>query len=225
MTHRGRLPTFGCMSIRAATTDQLQRMGEGFVTAIARRDFDGLRAAIADDVRFRLLVPKGPQAHSGAAETVGRFVGWFGEARELRLESSSVHSVSGRLALVYRLRLLDADGWQVIEQHVMADVAPDGRLEAIDLLCSGFLRDPGSETGGNGIHRFDAGNLGCADGLAGEFRRRIGEIPIGDVLEVTARDPAAKEDLPPLARMMGHEVRSVETPGDGRLLVTVERRR
>lgn len=225
MTDRGHLPSFGCMSIGATTTDRLQEVGERFVDAIARRDFDGLRAAIADDVRFRLLVPKGPQAHTGAGETVGRFVGWFEEARELQLESSSVQDVSGRLALVYRFRLLDADGWQVIEQHLMADVAQDGRLEAIDLLCSGFRRDPGSETETNGIHRFDAGNLGCADGLAGEFRRRIGEIPLGDVLEVTARDPAAKEDLPPLARMMGHEVRSVETQGDGRLLVTVERRR
>jgi TusA-related sulfurtransferase len=76
-----------------------------------------------------------------------------------------------------------------------------------------------------GTHRFDAGTLSCADGLAREFRRRILAIPQGDVLVVTARDPSAKEDLPPLARMMGHEVRSIETPGDGRLLMTVERGR
>jgi TusA-related sulfurtransferase len=75
------------------------------------------------------------------------------------------------------------------------------------------------------VHRYDAGNLGCADGLAGEFRRRMQQIPIGDVLEVTTRDPAAKEDLPPLARMMGHVVRSIEAPGDGRLRVSVERGR
>ena len=90
---------------------------------------------------------------------------------------------------------------------------------------SGSLPDPESELGENGTHRFDAGNLGCADGLAGEFRGRIGGIPIGDLLVVTARDPAAKEDLPALARMMGHAVRSIETSGDGRLQVTVERRR
>jgi TusA-related sulfurtransferase len=76
-----------------------------------------------------------------------------------------------------------------------------------------------------GTHRFDAGRLSCADGLAQEFRRRMLAISQGDVLVVTARDPAAKEDLPPLARMMGHEVRSIETPGDGRLLMTVERGR
>jgi TusA-related sulfurtransferase len=75
------------------------------------------------------------------------------------------------------------------------------------------------------LHRYDAGNLGCADGLAGEFRRHMQQSPIGDVLEVTTRDPAAKEDLPPLARMMGHVVRSIEAPGDGRVLVRVERGR
>lgn len=74
-------------------------------------------------------------------------------------------------------------------------------------------------------HRFDAGDLGCADGLAGEFRRRMQQIRIGDVLVVSTHDPAAKEDLPPLARMMGHVVRSTESPGDGRVLVSVERGR
>ncbi len=96
-------------------------------------------------------------------------------------------------------------------------------LGRFDLLCSGFhpMREPAK----SGVHQFDAGDLGCADGLAGEFRRRIRAIPVGDVLIVTARDPAAREDLPPLARMMGHTVRSVESPGDGRLRMTVERGR
>jgi TusA-related sulfurtransferase len=213
------------MTIDTTYEDLLQEAGEVFVNALADRDFERLRAAIADDVRFRLLLPKGPQAHSGVAETVESFVRWYGDVDELHLESSSVETVAGRLVLMYRFRLHDEDGWQVIEQHVVADVAPDGRLEKIDLLCSGFLPviGPGDES--SSTHPFDAGDLGCADGLAGEFRRRIGAIPVGDVLVVTARDPAAKEDLPPLARMMGHEVRSIETPDDGRLLMTVERRR
>ena len=74
-------------------------------------------------------------------------------------------------------------------------------------------------------YEFDACDLGCADGLAGEFRRRMQQIPVGEVLVVSTRDPSAKEDLPPLARMMGHVVRSIEAPGDGRLLVSVERGR
>ena len=74
-------------------------------------------------------------------------------------------------------------------------------------------------------HGFDAGTMGCSDGLAPEFRRRIAAIPVGNVLVVTARDPAAKEDLPPLARMLGHVVRSVDARGDGQLVITVERGR
>ncbi|MGZ4131715.1 MAG: sulfurtransferase TusA family protein [Actinomycetota bacterium] len=211
------------MKIEGVGTDRLEGLGERFVTALAGRDFEGLRATMTDDIRFRLLLPGGPQTHLGAAETVDRFVGWFAGAEEVRLESSTVGTLGGRLLLTFRCQVQVADGRQVIEQHLMADVAPEGRLETIDLLCSGFLPDP--DPSPNGIHRFDAGNLGCADGLAGEFRRRVQAIPVGDVLVVTARDPAAKEDLPPLARMMGHAVRSIEAPGDGRLLFTVERRR
>jgi TusA-related sulfurtransferase len=225
MSWRRALPIVAGMTVEATYEDSLQKAGEALVSALADRDFERLHAVIADDVRFRLLVPKGPQAHSGAAETFETFADWYGDADELRLEASSVETVGGRLMVMYRFRLHDAEGWQVIEQHLVADTAPDGRLEKIDLLCSGFLPviEPGEES--SGTHPFDAGDLGCADGLASEFKRRIGAIPVGDVLVVTARDPAAKEDLPPLARMMGHEVRSIETPDDGRLLMAVERRR
>lgn len=214
-----------CMSLRADETERQQDLGEAFVTAIAARDFERMLAAVTDDVRFRMLLPGGSEAQVGATEVVGRFVDWFSTADEMRLEYSRVETVADRLVLSYRFRLHGADGWQLIEQHLVADAAPDERLEAIDLLCSGFLPDPEAGPGVNGVYRFDAGDLGCADGLAGEFRRRIAGIPVGEALVVTARDPAAKEDLPPLARMMGHEVRSTETSDDGRLLITVERGR
>ncbi len=211
------------MSQSTEATEQLRVLGEAFIQAIAARDFGGMLAAVADDVRFRTLLPGGPEAQVGATEVVGSFVDWYASAEEMRLESSKVESVGDRLAMSYRFRLHDAGGWRVVNQYLVADVASDGRLQAIDLLCSGFLPDPQPEA--DGTYRFDAGNLGCADGLAGEFRRRIAAIPLGDVLVVTARDPAAKEDLPPLARMMGHEVRSTETFDDGRLLIAVERGR
>jgi TusA-related sulfurtransferase len=71
---------------------------------------------------------------------------------------------------------------------------------------------------------YDAGDLGCGDGLGREFRRRIAEVPAGARLAVTVRDPSAKADLPPLARLLGHLVLSEEPLGDGRLVITVERR-
>jgi TusA-related sulfurtransferase len=170
-----------------------------------------------------MLLPSGLKTETDADATIGRFIGWFADADPFEVEASSTGEVEGRAAVIYRFRLHDADGWQVIEQHLMLDVDADGRVEAIDLLCSGFRSIAMYEP--DRVHRFDAGNLGCADGLAGEFRRHMQQIPVGHVLVVSTRDPAAKEDLPPLARMMGHIVRSIEAPGDGRLLVSVERGR
>ncbi len=170
-----------------------------------------------------MLVPSGLLTESDADAAIGRFIGWFGDADSFEVEASSSGEVEGRTAIIYRFRLHDADGWQVIEQHLMLDVGADERIEAIDLLCSGFRSIAVGEP--DPVHHFDAGDLGCADGLAGEFRRRMQQIPMGHVLVVSTRDPGAKEDLPPLARMMGHVVRSIEAPRDGRVLLSVERGR
>jgi len=202
---------------------EAREVGAAFLDALTTREYAAARALLADDVRFRMLVPSGLMRESDAEATIGRFIGWFGDADPFEVVASSSGEVEGRAAVTYRFRLHDADGWQVIEQHLMLDVGADARIAAIDLLCSGFRSIAVSEPGG--VHLFDAGDLGCAEGLAGEFRRRMQQVPVGHVLVVSTRDPAAKEDLPPLARMMGHVVRSIEAPGDGRLLVSVERGR
>ena len=202
---------------------EVHEVGTAFLEALTALEFTAARALLAEDVRFRMLVPSGLMTESDADATIGRFIGWFGDADPFEVEASSSGEVEGRVAITYRFRLQAADGWQVIEQHLMLDVGADARIAAIDLLCSGFRSIAVSEPAD--VHHFDAGDLGCADGLAGEFRRRVQQIPIGQVLVVSTRDPAAKEDLPPLARMMGHVVRSIEAPGDGRLLVSVERGR
>lgn len=207
----------------SGTTTTGRQVGHAFVEDLAARDFIALRTTLADDVRFRMLLPRGAAAEASADATVGRFIDWFAGADRFDLAASSVSEIGGRVAVTYRFGLHDADERQVIEQHLMIDVDPDGRIVRIDLLCSGFRSVPTHEPGR--VHRFEAGDMGCADGLATEFRRRMQQVPVGDVLLVVTSDPAAKEDLPPLARMMGHVVRSIEAPGDGRLLVTVERGR
>jgi TusA-related sulfurtransferase len=73
------------------------------------------------------------------------------------------------------------------------------------------------------VHEFDAGNLGCSDGLPQEFMRRIRSVAIGDILRVITSDPSAREDLPSLARMNGHVVAPPERLDDGRTLFTVRR--
>jgi TusA-related sulfurtransferase len=200
-----------------------REVGAALVDGLASRGFSAVRSLLADQVRFRMLLPSGPATESDADASIERFIGWFADADVFEVDSTSVGEVEGRATVTYRFRLHEPEGWRVIEQHLMLDVGADGRVEAIDLLCSGF-RSITADAPAT-VHRFDAGSLGCADGLAGEFRRRVQQIPVGDVLVVSTRDPAAKEDLPPLARMMGHVVRSIEASDEGRLLVSVERGR
>jgi len=201
-------------------------VAERLVEAIAARDVGGIVGSLSPDVRFRYLIPSGPGETMGRAAVATRFLQWFGDADVLEVKSVLVEPLADRTSARYRFLLREQEGWEVIEQQTYLDVDEDGRVAGIDLLCSGFrpTGDPGA-VGSSGTHEFDAGELGCADGLAQEFRRRILAIPLGDVLAVETSDPAAKEDLPPLARMMGHTVRSIEPSGTGRLLITVERGR
>jgi TusA-related sulfurtransferase len=200
-----------------------------FVDAVAAADLDGMVAVLAPDVRLRYLTPSGPGELVGAAAVAAKHLQWFGAADALRAQRVLVEPLPDRVSVRYRFLLRRREGhegWEVIEQQTYLDVDEGLRITAIDLLCSGFRPSAGEEpVRSPGTHQFDAGMLGCADGLAQEFRRRILTIPIGDVLQVETSDPAAKEDLPPLARMMGHTVRSVEPSGNGRLLITVERGR
>jgi len=113
----------------------------------------------------------------------------------------------------------DGENREVIEQVAFVAVEPDG-ISEIALLCSGFLREekPGA------VRVFDAGSMGCGDGLAQEFRSRLEQVSVGESLTVIVSDPAAKEDLPSLVRMLGHSVTGVETQADQRLAVTVVKR-
>ena len=202
-----------------------QRVARRFVEAVMSNDRDAAVWMLAPEVQFRHLIPRGPREIWGADETVDVFLGWF-DARELEVQSLLVEPIADRTSVRYRVRLRENGGWEVVAQQQFLDMDETGRIAAIDLLCSGFRPDALADAKtGPGTHRFDAGTMGCADGLAQEFRRRILAIPPGDILEVETTDPAAKEDLPPLARMMGHTVRSTESTGDGRLLITVERGR
>jgi TusA-related sulfurtransferase len=206
--------------------DPAQGTAQRLICAIGSGDYRGIFAVLAPDARFRYLVPSGPGQVTGAADVAVKYLDWFGGHAEVEVQETLVERVADRISARYRFLLRENQQWKAVEQQAYLDIDADGRIAAIDLLCSGFRStDEHGAPSSGGEHRFDAGAMGCADGLASEFRRRIGAIPVGDVLVVTAHDPAAKEDLPPLARLMGHTVHSVEAPRDGRLVITVERGR
>jgi len=215
---------------RPASTDGMEgprAVAERLARAIAARGYVAMHSTLAHDARFRYLIPPGPGQIDGAAEVAAKFLEWFGDADVLRIQGIVAEPLADRTSLRYRFLLHEKNGWKEVEQQLYMDMDEDGAISAIDLLCTGFrpTEEPGALAPSTRMHRFNAGTLGCADGLAVEFRRRVLDIPIGDVLLVETSDPAAKEDLPPLARMMGHTVRTVGPSADGGLVITVERGR
>ncbi len=182
--------------------------------------FEELQALVTPDIRLRALIPPGPEERKGAEAVIQRLRDWFDRGDPIRVEHVVVQPIADRWLLAYRFEVGDGSSRRLIAQQCVCDVE-DGRLSAIDLVCSGFRAAPAQVA--DGVHRFDAGDLSCADGLAQEFRRQITAIPVGAVLEVVTGDPAAREDLPPLARMMGNTVHGAGPLDDGRMLITVER--
>jgi TusA-related sulfurtransferase len=195
-----------------------------FLEYLAVREFDGIAGLIAPGARARLLLPKGPEERHGRDDIVQRIRGWFESASRFEVLSTSDEAIGERRRLSWRLRLVRDSGFnEVVEQLAFLDLGPEG-IERLDLLCSGFQREQGAPVAGDPV-TFDAGSRGCADGLAQEFRRQVEGVAVGASLIVLVSDPAAKEDLPPLARMLGHAVRSTQALEDGRLAITVERRK
>jgi tRNA 2-thiouridine synthesizing protein A/cysteine desulfurase len=194
-----------------------------FLDRLAARDFEHLAATLASDAQARFLLPGGYEEQVGADAIVRRFQSWFGPASQCDLVASNGEAVGPRDRLSWRFDVVrNGSSHEMVEQVAYFDVGPDG-IEWIDLVCSGFQAAPHVGLAADQI--FDAGAMGCADGLAQEFRRRLEDVPVGGSLRVVVRDPAAKEDLPSLARLLGQRVASTEAQDDGRLSITVERRK
>ena len=119
---------------RSSATD----LGGKFVSALAERDFGRLADTLAPDVRLRALIPPGPVELAGAKPAAARFASWFGESVRLELVRSGSEDVGDRLHVFYRLRVKrPGDPWKIIEQHLFCTL-DDGRITALDLVCSGF---------------------------------------------------------------------------------------
>src|ERR1700680_168547 len=198
-----------------------QSAPDALLSALTVRDFGRFAECLAPSAQAHLLLPRGPEVRSGREEIAQRFEGWFARASDFEVLDSHREQVGPRSRLSWRFRLSrDGQTHEVIEQLAFVDVGSEG-VSQIDLLCSGFHREETHVA----QHVFDAGAMGCADGLAQEFRTRLGEINGGELLAVIVTDPAAKEDLPSLARMLGQSVKSVEAQEDKRLVITVEKRK
>lgn len=198
-------------------------VGAEFISALLNRDGPRLKECFHPEARLRALVPSGPQEVQGSAAIAGRFLDWFRQADGLRTIDQTTDMVADRLHVRYRFRETHADDVrEVIEQDAFCEVS-DGKIVAMDLVCSGHRPERrGPEVG---IRQYDAGELGCGSGLPQAFRQEIGTVPVGAVLEVRTRDPSAREDLPALARLLGHRVLRVVSTPEGTTVLAVQRGR
>jgi TusA-related sulfurtransferase len=196
-----------------------------FASALGGRNFPELSALLAPHAQLNARVPARSFQAVGSAEVVGTWEGWLDWPRAVEVDEVRVAEVGDRVTMTWLSRLLTDDpeiGDRVMEQHLVLYVE-DGLIERIDLICTGMRR---IETATDAsVHEFDAGNRGCTDGFPSEFRRRIRACDVGARLRVVAADPSAKQDVPSLARLMGHRLIDVTDLPDGRTAFTVERGR
>lgn len=119
-------------------TGERQRLGERFLAALDTRDFAAVEKCFHPEAHWRALLGSGLREGTGAAEAAAAFRAVYGDSDHHELLHGDAEPIADRLHLMWRFRVHDEDGWQVNEQHAFCDVR-NGRIERLDLLCSGFL--------------------------------------------------------------------------------------
>ena len=79
---------------------------------------------------------------TGCDEVAGWFRSLFGGPDDLELADGTVGEVGPRLYVRWRVSLTPSGTSgrrRLAEQHVFAVTGADGRISALDLLCSGFV--------------------------------------------------------------------------------------
>jgi hypothetical protein len=119
-------------------------VGGLLLEALAERNFTHMSECFDSAATMRALLPNGLAEFWGAAQIAENFQSWFGNAEAFEVLDGTVGEVGDRLHLAWRLRLRPTpwgdDNWHVIEQQ--AYLRAGERIDAIDLLCSGFMPDP-----------------------------------------------------------------------------------
>ena len=129
-------------------TEELRDMVTATVGDLSRRGAG--RPRLHPDVRVLRAhrhhagaAPAGLVECQGATQIVENVRSWFGDTEELELLDSTIGEVGDRLHVAWPFRLHPTpwgdDAWHVIEQQ--AYLRAGDRIEAIDLLCSGFHPD------------------------------------------------------------------------------------
>lgn len=127
--------------VSGAATAPRSSAATQLLDVLTRREFARLPDVLDDRVRFRALLPGGPQEWVGAQAVAEQFTRWFGGRESVEVVAADTGDVADRVQLRWRLRVRSAElgpGWFVVEQRAYADTTASGSIAALDLLCSGF---------------------------------------------------------------------------------------
>jgi hypothetical protein len=122
----------------------VNRIGEAFVRALARKDRDGLLAVLGPDVEFRAMTPSRFWEADTAVAVVDDVVlgKWFDATDHIDgVEQAAYDRVADRDRLGYRLRVTTPDGTFLVEQQAYYAV-DDGRITWLRVMCSGYRPVP-----------------------------------------------------------------------------------
>ena len=113
-----------------------------FAVAFLDNDWDGLRDQLAGDVRLRALLPKRVAEAVGSDAAIELMAGWFepGE-RVIRVDAIDTQELGVKERISYRFEthVPAGDKSYQVEQHVLLRRDQSGRIDKVDLLCSGWV--------------------------------------------------------------------------------------
>lgn len=115
-------------------------VARAFLDTLAGRDFVALRDLFAEDVWFRILLPRQTVEAHTAERTIAALYQWYGTANAFEVHHLDHHTMAGREFVAYRFHLRPewAPGqWHLIEQSGYVRIR-DGRIARLDLVCTGF---------------------------------------------------------------------------------------
>ncbi len=211
----------------------VQQLGEAWIGALVEKDFQRLAGICHPEVRSRLMTPKRIDALESASALTQKVEGWFGKCDAMQTEQFRVAQVGGKLAIFYRLRFEKNGEPYTAEQQLYCSLR-DGRIDGLDLLCSGFqpvqarleasipqaensaptgqLPAAKSSLRADALLKMDTGggrDSTCAL-LTPSIKHKLNELSSGQVLEVYVDDPTAKEDIEAWCRLSGNSLLSLE---------------
>ena len=119
-------------------TEEILTIGQQFIDALIKQDFNHFRMLFSPQIRFRALVPRRICEGKSADEAIDWLHRWFGDADEIQVQRFNSEKVFDRLYLTYRLSVHDViNGWRVIEQQMYGTVQ-NNLISDLWLICTGF---------------------------------------------------------------------------------------